>query len=68
MQELDDLEKQLMDSTLMGVATYMTAKDMSDELRKALTDIETLRKLSDSDNENGFGRLNKPKVMEYHVV
>lgn len=36
----------------MGVATYKTAKDMSDELRKALPDIEALRKLLDSDDEN----------------
>lgn len=31
----------------MGVATYKTSKDMSDELRKALPDVETLRKLLD---------------------
>ena len=31
----------------MGVATYKTSKDMSDELRKALPDVEALRKLLD---------------------
>lgn len=31
----------------MGVATYKTSKDMSDELRKALPDIEALKKLLD---------------------
>lgn len=31
----------------MGVATYKTSKDMSDELRKALPDVEDLRKLLD---------------------
>ncbi len=36
----------------MGVATYKTAKDMSEELRRALPDIEDLRKLLDTDNEN----------------
>ena len=35
----------------MGVATYKTAKDMSDELKKALPDIETLKKLLDADDE-----------------
>jgi len=35
----------------MGVATYKTAKDMSDKLRKALPDIEELRRLLDSDDE-----------------
>ena len=33
----------------MGVATYKTSKDMSDKLRKALPDIEDLRKLLDSE-------------------
>ena len=32
----------------MGVATYKTSKDMSEELRKALSDIEELRKLLDN--------------------
>ena len=31
----------------MGVATYKTSKDMSEELRKALPDIEDLKKLLD---------------------
>ena len=31
----------------MGVATYKTSKDMSDELRKALPDVEALKKLLD---------------------
>ena len=35
----------------MGVATYITSKDMSDELRKALPDVEELRKLLDSHPE-----------------
>ena len=35
----------------MGVATYKTSKDMSDELRKALPDVEELRKLLDSHPE-----------------
>ena len=35
----------------MGVATYKTSKDMSDELRKALPDVETLRKLLDGQEE-----------------
>ena len=32
----------------MSVATYKTSKDMSDELRKALPDVEALRKLLDN--------------------
>lgn len=35
----------------MGVATYKTSKDMSDELKKALPDIEVLKKLLDSEEE-----------------
>ncbi len=35
----------------MGVATYKTSKDMSDELRKALPDVEALRKLLDDQEE-----------------
>ena len=35
----------------MGVATYKTSKDMSDELRKALPDVEALKKLLDSQEE-----------------
>jgi hypothetical protein len=35
----------------MGVATYKTSKDMSDELRKALPDVEDLKKLLDDNEE-----------------
>lgn len=35
----------------MGVATYKTSKDMSEELRKALPDIEDLKKLLDTEKE-----------------
>lgn len=35
----------------MGVATYKTSKDMSEELRKALPDIEDLKKLLDENEE-----------------
>ena len=35
----------------MGVATYMTSKDMSDELRKALPNIDDLKRLLDSQEE-----------------
>ncbi len=31
----------------MGVATYKTSKDMSEELKEALPDIEALRRLLD---------------------
>lgn len=34
----------------MGVATYKTSKDMSEELKNALPDVETLKKLLDSDD------------------
>ena len=34
----------------MGVATYKTSKDMSEELKNALPDVETLRKLLDSED------------------
>ncbi len=37
----------------MGVATYKTSKDMSDELKKALPNIDDLKKLLDTDNERG---------------
>ena len=33
----------------MGVATYKTSKDMSEELKNALPDIEELKKLLDSE-------------------
>ncbi len=35
----------------MGVATYKTSKDMSEQLRKALPDIEDLKKLLDENEE-----------------
>ena len=35
----------------MGVATYKTSKDMSEKLRKALPDIEELKKLLNDENE-----------------
>lgn len=35
----------------MGVATYKTSKDMPDELRAALPDIDALRKLLDTNEE-----------------
>ena len=35
----------------MGVATYKTSKNMSEELRKALPDIEDLKKLLNQENE-----------------
>ena len=35
----------------MGVATYKTSKDMSDELKKALPDIEALKRLLDTEEE-----------------
>ncbi len=35
----------------MGVATYKTSKDMSDELKDALPDMEALRKLLDTEGE-----------------
>ena len=37
----------------MGVATYKTSKDMSDEIKKALPDIDDLKKLLDTDEERG---------------
>ena len=35
----------------MGVATYKTSKDMSEELKKALPDIEELKRLLDTEAE-----------------
>lgn len=35
----------------MGVATYKTSKDMSEELRRTLPDVEDLRKLLDSQQD-----------------
>ena len=40
----------------MGVATYKTSKDMSEELRKALPDIESLRKILDNTEETEDGK------------
>ena len=34
---------------LMGVATYKTAKDMSEELRRVLPDVNELRKLLENE-------------------
>ena len=36
----------------MGVATYKTSKDMSDELKKALPDLDELRRLIDADEND----------------
>ena len=50
-----DMEKSFVDYVIrdfekpMGVATYKTSKDMSEELRNALPDIEDLKKLLESD-------------------
>ena len=50
-----DMEKSFVDYVIrdfdkpMGVATYKTSKDMSEELKKALPDIEILKKLLESD-------------------
>lgn len=38
----------------MGVATYKTSKDMSEELRKALPPVEDLKKLLDAEEETAF--------------
>ena len=38
----------------MGVATYKTSKDMSEELRKALPPIEDLKKLLDTEEDVTF--------------
>ena len=35
----------------LGVATYRTSKDMPENMRKALPDVEELKKLLSSDNE-----------------
>jgi hypothetical protein len=35
----------------MGVATYKTSKDMSEELRRALPDIEDLKRLLDENED-----------------
>lgn len=35
----------------MGVATYKTSKDMSEKLKKALPDIEDLRRLLDTEED-----------------
>lgn len=50
-----DMEKSFVDYVIqdynkpMGVATYKTAKDMSEELKNALPDIEELKKLLDNE-------------------
>ena len=50
-----DMERSFVDYVIqdynkpMGVATYKTAKDMSEELKNALPDIEELKKLLDSE-------------------
>ena len=50
-----DMEKPFVDYVIrdfdkpMGVATYKTSKDMSEELKKALPDVESLKKLLESD-------------------
>ena len=36
----------------MGVSTYKTSKDMSDELKKALPDLDELRRLIDTDEND----------------
>jgi len=36
----------------MGVATYTTAEDMPEQLRKALPDMDDLRQLLNKDTEN----------------
>ena len=35
----------------MGVASYKTSKDMSEELKKALPSVEALKKLLDTEDE-----------------
>lgn len=50
-----DMDKSFVDYVIqdyrkpMGVATYQASKDMSEELRKALPDVEDLRRLLDSE-------------------
>lgn len=52
-----DMDKSFVDFVIhdyakpMGVSTYKTSKDMSDELKKSLPDIEELRKLIDSEDD-----------------
>ena len=44
----------------MGVATYTTAEDMPEQLRKALPDMEELKRiLSKDDEENGDSPNNR---------
>ena len=38
----------------LGVATYKTSKDMSDELRKALPDVDDLKRLLESEDDTGY--------------
>ena len=51
-----DMERSFVDYVIqdyskpMGVATYKTAKDMSEELKKALPPVEALKKLLDAED------------------
>lgn len=53
-----DMNKSVVDYVIqdynkpMGVATYKTSKDMSDELRKLLPDVEDLKKLLDNEEDD----------------
>ena len=53
-----DMDKSFVDYVIsdyrkpMGVATYKTSKDMSDELKKALPDLDELRRLIDIDEND----------------
>ncbi len=53
-----DMNKSVVDYVIqdynkpMGVATYKTSKDMSDELRKLLPDVEELKRLLDNEEQN----------------
>lgn len=53
-----DMDKSFVDYVIsdyrkpMGVATYKTSKDMSEELKKALPDIDELRRLIDTDEND----------------
>jgi len=50
-------------SSPMGVATYKTAKDMPEELRKALPDVDDLRRLLD-----GEAKRDAPKNGGYFAI
>ena len=53
-----DMDKSFVDFVIhdyakpMGVSTYKTSKDMSDELKKALPDLDELRRLIDTDEND----------------